>query len=220
MDIWQAKLLLESVGYLLENKNDIVRYHIIKKKYLDDTLQNGINPVSGKRGKNTADYRTMKPGVWLSGNKDFIPVFRTLADEDKVLLKITMPLDFYMSHEREYWPYGRTNDSVIVSSGEPPMDSREGRTYVEKFNGYIPSEYITVESDIGRNRKGDKQVVEYYRYIADELMGGDFDSDDFTDKEIEYMLRNMPISKRKAAYDIEGINISTWKPGQLPEFER
>lgn len=211
-------MILEINGYLVENKNDIVRYHIIKRKYLEDTLRNGINPDKGDRGKNTADYRAMKPGVWLSGSRDFIPVFRTLPDDEKVLLKITMPIDFYMNHEREYWPDGRIKEPVTAKPGEPPMDSREGRTYVEKFNGNIPPEYIKVESDIGRNRKGDKQTAEYYRYVTDELMGGDFDSDDYTDKEIEDMLMNMGIEKRQAAKKIGGVDIIGWKPGGLPKF--
>lgn len=218
MKLNEAKTILEANGYLVENKNDIIRYHIIKRKYLEDTLRNGINPGKGDRGKNTADYGAMKPGVWLSGSRDFIPVFRTLPDDEKVLLKITMPIDFYMNHEREYWPDGRTKEPVTAKPGEPPMDSREGRTYVEKFNGNIPPEYITAESDIGRNRKGDKQTAEYYRYVADELMGGDFDSDDYTDKEIEDMLMNMGIEKRLAAKKIDGVDIIGWKPGGLPKF--
>ena len=218
MDIEQAKLILESIGYIVENKNDIVRYHMAERKYLDDILEKGLVPDHGNRGKNTADYRGMKPGIWLSGNRDFIPVFRTLQDDEKVLLKITMPLDFYMSHEREYWPDGRTKESVTARPGEPAMDSREGRTYVEKFNGKIPPEYISVESDIGRNRKGDRRTAEYYRYIADELIGGDFDSDDYTDKEIEDMLMGMTVDKRKNAYGIDGVDIAGWKPGKLPEL--
>lgn len=214
MNINEAKTILETNGYLVENKNDIIRYHMVERKYLADVLKNGLVIVNSNRGKNTSDYKSMKPGIWLSGSRDFIPVFRTLDDNEKILLKITMPIDFYMSHEREYWPNGRTEKSVTVKPGEAPMNSREGRTYVEKFNGNIPSEYITVESDIGLNRKGDRRTVEYYRYIVDEILG--VDSDDYTDKEIESLLRNMNIEQRRNANEIEGIDIIEWKPGNLP----
>ena len=220
MFIGEAKSLLESIGYIVERKNSIIRYHITERKYLESTLRYGLDPMIGHTGRNTADHGKMKPGIWLSGSMDYIPVLKTVPDDEKVLLKITMPADFYLSHEREYWPEGRTMPSVTAKPGEPAMNSREGRVYVEKFNGAIPPEYISVEPYIGKNRRGDKRTAEYYRYIADELMGDDFDSDNLTDKQIETFLRNMPITKRKTAYYIDGIDLTSWKPGQLPELSK
>ena len=115
MFIGEAKSLLESIGYIVERKNSIIRYHITERKYLESALRYGLNPTIGHTGKNTADHGRMKPGIWLSGSMDYIPVLKTVPDDEKVLLKITMPTDFYLSHEREY-SKARSTEEIFLSS--------------------------------------------------------------------------------------------------------
>lgn len=217
MNLTEALQLLDNNNIIVESSGNIIRYHITKQNLVKGILKYGLDPNSASAGHNTADAKRAKPGVWLAGSRDFIPVMRGMPDDDKVLLKITMPYEFYISKEREYWPNGRTRERVIAKPFEPPMNSREGRSYVEKINASIPPEYITVESDIGLNHKGDKAKAEYYRYILEEIKP-DYDVDEMTDKEVEYYLRTMPIDIRSKSDIVDGITITRWKLGELPVF--
>lgn len=83
--------------------------------------------------------------------------------------------------------------------------------------GDIPAKYISLENDIGKNKKGDKQYIERLRYIVDEI--GNLDSDEMTDKEVEDYIRRLPISIRLQKDIVPYTNIIKWAQGELPIFE-
>ena len=215
MQLDEALETLKASGLICERRSTVVRYHLTEEKYASDILKNGLKANYERAGANTADSKT--PGVWLAGSKDYIPVLRYMNTANKVLFKIEMPIDYYLSVEREYWPNGRMNKSVIASVGEHAYPSKEGRSYVEKFYGDIPAKYISLENDIGKNKKGDKQYIERLRYIVDEI--GNLDSDEMTDKEVEDYIRRLPISIRLQKDIVPYTNIIKWAQGKLPIFE-